>query len=342
MEPSRIVVIGGGTSTATILSGLKAEPSFSLSAIVPVTDSGGSSGAFVQAFAQHRATGQRLPAIVPPGDVANALMALSQHESVLRELLNYRFSGLETPFRGHSLRNLVVDAALELWGTTGISRLSEIFRTTGRVFPASTEALRLIAQLQDGTEIVGEDAIDHLSYAENESRAITDVRIAAYGDGMPAIDAGARQAIVEANLILFAPSDLWTSTVPILLVPGMLEALRSSSALRCYMVPLTAKRLNTDGYDALRLVQVLERYAFPGAISTLLYNTTPLPADLPGDATGAIPMGDVAGKNLSVIAADLLDTAPAVVVPGDIPRSVIRHDPAKILATVKRLVEKGA
>lgn len=338
MKKTNIVVIGGGTSTATILSGLKAEPSFALSAIVPVTDSGGSSGAFVQAFSRQRARGESVPAIVPPGDVANALMALSRHEPALHELFNYRFSRLDTPFRGHSLRNLVVDAAMELWGTRGMPRLTEIFAADGGIFPASTEALRLIASLEDGREIGGEEAIDHLSYEPTERHSIIDVRIEAYGDSLPSIDPGARQAIQGADVILFASSDLWTSTIPILLVPGMTDALSSSQAHRCYLIPLTAKRLNTEGYDARRFVHTLERYAFPGLIHTLLHNTAPLPANLLGDATGPVPFDETTNGKLRVIAQDLLDMRAVEPVPGDIPRSIIRHDPEKVRTVVASLV----
>lgn len=366
MKPTKIVVIGGGTSTATLLSGLKMEPSFNLAAILPVTDSGGSSKAFVSAFARLKTTDDPEAEdlhIVPPGDIANALVALSHLPNELKSLLNYRFTRLHTQFEGHSLRNLIVGAAMELWGTKGLDRLSDVFGTNGKVLPISNEALRLTAEMADGSyvdrcvipdpahpgrtiELEGEEAVDHLPYQDAIRQNIVGISVETYGRSPPAISEAARMAIAGADLTLFAPSDVWTSTAPILAVPGVADALRSTEAVRCYMPPLMSKKYNTTGYDVGKLVATLERYSFPGMVDMVLFNSTPVENALletyAEHDSVPITLGDVSSAAFNVVQADLIDQRPAAATKGDITRSVIRHDPAKVLAAVRTLVERVA
>lgn len=362
----KIVIIGGGTSTATLLSGLKMEPSFALSAILPVTDSGGSSRAFVEAFARMKANedpeGEDLH-VVPPGDAANALLALSHQPGYAKELLNYRFTRLHTQFEGHSLRNLIVGAAMELWGTEGIARVCEMFGIEGRILPASTESLRLVAEMDDGSQLErysiadpahpdrtidleGEEAIDHLPYQDAIMKDIVGIRLKPYGKTMPGINPDARDAIAEADIILLAPSDLWTSTIPILAVPGMSDALQATNAVRCYLPPLMSKKYNTAGYSVADLVSVLERYSFPGMVDVVLHNSTPVENTLLAmyaeDGAAPISLGERIEASYKVVEADLIDQRPAAATKGDIIRSIIRHDPAKVLSAVRTLVERIA
>ncbi len=146
----KVVVLGGGTGTATILSGLKYIPNLQITAIVPVSDQGGSSKEFVNAFVKMQkkiVVGQHTIQVVPPGDIANAMIALSRHPQELTELFNYRFHHLKTKLSGHSLRNIVVDAALELWGVAGLPKMAKLFEIQGQVLPAATHFMHLSAIL---------------------------------------------------------------------------------------------------------------------------------------------------------------------------------------------------
>lgn len=363
MSKTKIVVIGGGTSSAAILAGLKREASFDLTAILPVTDSGGSSKAFIEAFAKYRKTNGTQVAMVPPGDVSSALLALSDHTAELKELLNYRFANLGSIFHGHSVRNLLVGAAMELWGVEGLDRLSAIFNVHARALPIASEAVRLYATLQDGTQVhsygvpnprnpaetivlEGEEAVDYLPYQHGISSAITSIGLLPYGDTLPSITSAAHQAIVEADVLLFSPGDIWTSTAPILAIPGVKEALREAQGTKCYFVPLMTKRLNTDGFAVKDFVTALEAYAFPGLFDIVFYHRNGIAEDTlhryAEEGAAPVALGDTKGLKAKVIIADLLYHA--VIQPEKAetaaPRSTLRHDPEKVLNAVRELIKE--
>lgn len=361
----KIVIIGGGTSTATLLRGLKSDLNLDLTAIVPVTDAGGSSKVFVDAFMevqQEINLGGGQVEIVPPGDLANVMIGMSNHPHELTTLFNYRFGNLGTVFKGHSLRNIIVGAAMELWGVDGLKHLAELFNIRGQVLPVAPQCIRLNAILEDGTildhysvedpkhpgEIMlleGEEAVDYLPYQYVINKKITGVKLQAIGQEIPAIAPQSKTAIEEADIILFSPSDLWTSTIPILLVQGMKEALRNSKAMRCYFIPLMTKRLNTEDFAIRDFVRVLDEYSFPGMVQSVVYNSTTISEEILSrySEEGAAPVeiGDIADLKVQIIERDLLDSEAALPEKNETaaPRSIIRHDPKKILSTVRDLVQ---
>lgn len=365
MKPTKIVVIGGGTSSACILAGLRDEPSFEVTAILPVTDSGGSSKAFIDAFARYKRqhpSGSGVE-MVPPGDVSSALLALSRHSPELRELLNYRFSNLGTMFYGHSVRNLLVGAAMELWGVGGLHHLDGIFNISARILPVAPEAVQLYATLRDGTEVSsysipdpsrpggtvqleGEEAVDYLPHQRVITEPIVSIGLRPYGTTLPSIYPASRQAIVEADILLFSPGDIWTSTAPILSIPGVKEALRESQGRRCYFLPLMTKRLNTEGFTARDFISALETYAFAGLFQTVFFHKNGIAKEIlekyAEEGAAPVQLGDMAGIDVEVIVTELLDRNAALPEKGETvaPRSILRHDPAKVLSAVRQLIKE--
>lgn len=343
-----IVVIGGGTGVTTVLSGLKQEENFNLTAIVPVSDQGGSSGEFIKAFEQKISLGKGKIKIVPPGDVANAITALSYHEEDFITLLNHR-----TLLNGHNPRNIIVDAAIELWGIKGIEKLGEFLRIKGKVFPVADQFIKIRAILEDGTIfdsieikkgknrkiLKGEEAIDFLSYQKKIKKKVKKIELAGKNKNIK-IYQGAKEAILNADIIIFTPSDLWTSTVPILLIPGVKQALKKTKALIVYFCPLMSKYLHTDNFTLWDFVEKIENYSFPNIIRLVFYNSSPIPPSIAEiykrEKAKRIELGKTPiRKNIKIVKMDLLDKKAKIQNPRDkVKRSIIRHDPLKILKAV--------
>jgi len=350
-KQKNIVVIGGGTGVATVLSGLKYEGRFNLTAVVPVSDQGGSSGEFIKAFEKKISLGKGKIKIVPPGDVANAITSLSYHEDDFITLLNHR-----TLLNGHNPRNIIVDAAIELWGIEGIEKLGEFLKIRGKVFPVADQFIKLRAVLEDGsvldsikiksgrtTKVLkGEEAIDFLSYQNKIKKRIKRVELIPLKKRKIKIYKRAKEAILNADIIIFTPSDLWTSTIPILLVPGVKEALKKSQALTIYFCPLMSKYLHTDNFTVWNFIEEIEKYSFPRIIKKVFYNSAPIPLNIikiyEREKAGRIMPGKNQRKDIKIIKMDLLDKKARVQNPLDkVKRSIIRHDPLKILKAISSL-----
>ncbi|HUO84542.1 MAG TPA: gluconeogenesis factor YvcK family protein [Thermoanaerobaculia bacterium] len=243
-----LVAIGGGTGLSTLLRGLKRyvhleEGPWSignLSAIVTVTDEGGSSGIL-----------RRELSMLPPGDVRNCIVALAEEEQLLSQLFNYRFES-ESALKGHSLGNLLLAALTEITGgfDHAILAASEVLAIRGSIFPSTLEHVRLKATCDDGTMLIGETAIagDHLvGSAPPEHGAI--IRLELDPPGVVPVDQ-AIAAIEEADLIVIGPGSLYTSILPNLVIPRLGDALRTARALRVYICNVMTQPGETDGYRA--------------------------------------------------------------------------------------------
>ncbi len=224
-----IVAIGGGTGLSTLLSGLKRYSS-RITAIVTVADDGGSSGIL-----------RRELGVQPPGDIRNCLAALSREEPLLTRLFQYRFaagSGLE----GHSFGNLFLSALTAITGNleTAITASSRVLAVQGQVVPATNVDVRLWAELENGQRIEGESAIGKAPSPI--------VRMGCLPEQPPALPS-ALEAIANAELILLGPGSLYTSLLPNLLVPELVEAIQRSNAPKLYICNLMTQPGETDGLD---------------------------------------------------------------------------------------------
>ncbi len=248
-----IVAIGGGTGLASLLKGLKRYSSH-ITAIVTVADDGGSSGIL-----------RRELGVQPPGDIRNCLAALSTEEPLLTRLFQYRFSsgrGLE----GHSFGNLFLSALTAITGNleTAITASSRVLAVQGQVVPATNVDVRLWAELENGERIEGESAIG------KSLQPI--VRIGCYPEKPPALPR-AVEAIENSELILLGPGSLYTSLLPNLLVPEIVEAIQRSNAPKLYICNLMTQPGETDGLDVAGHVRAIEAQLATLGITKRIFNS---------------------------------------------------------------------
>ena len=271
-ERPKVVAIGGGTGLSAMLRGLKHRP-WQLTAVVTVADDGGSSG--------------RLRAdlnILPPGDIRNVLVALSDTEPLLEQVLQYRFKqgdGLV----GHSLGNLLLAALCDLTGgfVTGIKELSRVLAVRGKVLPASDQAVVLKAVMIDGTEVVGESKIP-LAGKRIRRLELHPHDVAANQEAV--------HEILAADCLIVGPGSLYTSLLPNLLVKGLAEAVIQSTALKIYVCNLMTQPGESDGLSAAEHVDVLVRHVGHRLFDWVIVNRAELPASVLRQyaAKGAYPV----------------------------------------------------
>ncbi len=201
----KITAIGGGTGLSTILRGLK-QVTHRISAIVTVTDDGGSSGRLLEGNM-----------VLPPGDIRNCLVALSPREGIMEKLFNYRF---ESPaeLKGHSLGNLLISGLTDINGdaASAVRDIGRVLNIRGKVIPVTLDDVILGAVMDDETELFGETTI------VQDWRKINEVFLKPRN---VLVNAEAIDAIMDADLILLGPGSLYTSIIPNLLVPGIIDAL---------------------------------------------------------------------------------------------------------------------
>lgn len=262
----KIVAIGGGTGLSTVLSGLKRfvgkrfDEKFvlsNLSAIVAVSDDGGSSGRLRDEFN-----------MLPPGDIRNCMVALSEDSQLLSRLFQYRFRG-DGDLGGHSFGNLFLAALSEVTGdfAEAVRLSSEILASKGHIYPATMANVRLAAVLDDGTTAFGETNISKVGrhikklYLEPE-------------ECLPL--PGAINAIADADLITLGPGSLYTSLLPPLLVKGVVDAIAGSSAVKVFVSNLMTQPGETDGLSALRHFEIIKEYAPELTFDHVLVNDRPI------------------------------------------------------------------
>ncbi|MCF6094577.1 YvcK family protein [Microaerobacter geothermalis] len=248
----RVVVIGGGTGLSVLLRGLKELPFF-LTAIVTVADDGGSSGVLREEM--------KMP---PPGDVRNVLLALADTEPLLEKVLQHRFvngSGLA----GHSLGNLLIAAMKEITGdfVLAVKELSKVLAVRGEVLPAANQAIVLKAELEDGTIVSGESLIP------KSGKKITRVFLHPK-DVKPLQEA--LEALKQADAIIVGPGSLYTSILPNLLVPGIVEMIRSSSALKIFICNVMTQRGETENYSAADHIQAIHDHVGSSLFQYVIVN----------------------------------------------------------------------
>jgi uncharacterized cofD-like protein len=232
-KPLRIVSIGGGNGLATLLRGLKrysraAQGGIEVTAIVTVTDDGGSSGRLRRDFA-----------VLPPGDIRNCMVALSQDETLLAKLFNYRFSG-GRGLKGHSFGNLFLTAMTHLTGdfAQAVKLSAEVLAVSGRIYPSTASNVGLEATLADGQTITGESRIGRskqpISRIQLKPRRVKPLK-------------ETLAAIAEADIITLGPGSLFTSIIPNLLVDGIPKAIAQSKATTVYFANLMTQPGETQG-----------------------------------------------------------------------------------------------
>lgn len=326
---SDVVSIGGGTGLSCLLKGLKyAVPDFPephgiaaapwisrLTAIVTVTDDGGSSGRL-----RHELR------VLPPGDIRNCLVALSTDESLLSQLFQYRFPG-SGHLQGHSFGNLFLTA---LTGVTGdflkaIKVSSDVLASGGRIYPATLEDVHLEAVLEDGARLMGESAI---SKSHSRIRRVAlcprDCR------PIPAV----LEAIRMADIITVGPGSLFTSLLPNLLVKGIAREIQNSKALKIFIGNLMTQPGETTGFSASAHLQAIREHIGYHLFDAVILNNKPIAANVLGRyrRQGAAPVASdyesLRRMGLMIHEGELLAREKAV-----------RHDPGLLADAVRKAYE---
>lgn len=252
----RVVVIGGGTGVFTVLSGLRKYP-FYLSAVVTMADDGGSTGILREEFG-----------ILPPGDIRRAMVALAHSDKeLLSRLFNYRFE--EGGLKGHTFGNIMLTALERITGNfeNAVKEAAEVLGVTGKVVPVTLDNVRLCAKLEGGLIVRGEANID---IPKHDTRLkIQEIFL----EPRAQINKEARKEILSADLIVIGPGDLYTSIIPNLVVRGVREAIRNSSAKKVYVANLMTKRGETGGFFAEDFVETMERYLGKNVLHYVVINT---------------------------------------------------------------------
>ncbi|MBA2288464.1 MAG: uridine diphosphate-N-acetylglucosamine-binding protein YvcK [Ktedonobacteraceae bacterium] len=274
----RVVTIGGGSGTFALLSHLKKYPSNNISAIVTMSDSGGSSRKLMDEFRRQ----------LPLGDLRMSLVALARNGALWREVFMHRFQhseevGDETPHRGvggHSLGNLILKGLQDINNgdlMLAIEDAQELLNTAGRVLPVTLTQTAICADLEDGSTICGETEIDTRGTKDRGSLSpITRLRMVP--DDVTGC-AQAIRAIRRADIIIIGPGDLYTSLIPNLLVCDIARAVRESDAEKVYVCNLMTKHGETDEYKASDFVNEIHRY-LGGRVDRVIINDGPFPQDV--------------------------------------------------------------
>lgn len=296
-----VVAIGGGTGLPVVLRCF-ASRGMDTTAVVTMADDGGSTG-----------TLRRELGMLPPGDIRNCLVALSEEDSTLAELFQYRFSAGEG-LVGHALGNLIIAALADITGSfsEAITVASELLGARGRVLPSTLDDVLLLAEDSSGQPVIGQANIA----VSAGPIACVHAEPAAPAPYPPVLD-----AIGRADVIVIGPGSLYTSLVPNFLVAGVAEAVRDSSATVIYVCNVANQRGETSGMDAADHVDALLRHGLDGAIDTvLLHDTDALPAKAGGSAVcddtphqvepvdgSAAVIERIESRGIDVVALDLLD-----------------------------------
>lgn len=309
-----VAVIGGGTGSFSVLSGLGPYENLWVHSIVTMMDSGGDSGRLRDEFG-----------MLPPGDIRRCLVALSEESKLLRDLFSFRF--VDAPLENRSFGNMFLLALTKMLGSEkeAIEAISRILKIRGRVIPVTWDHAHLYAELADGSVVAGEGKI---SVPEHD----TSVPIArVYLDPQAEANPEAVQAILKSDFIVFAPGDLYTSTIPNLLVKGIPEAMRQARAPVVYVLNLMTKHGETDDYTASQHVAQIIRFAGRVPEAVLIHQGT-VPTEM------ALKYEEEKARQVRVDIDDLYRMGVKLVKAGDVmsATSLVRHDPVR---TAKALLE---
>jgi len=319
----KVVTIGGGTGNFVLLSGLK-HFDLDLSAIVSMADDGGSTGILRDELG-----------VLPPGDVRQCLVALSDSSRLMRSLMNYRFEngGLQ----GHSFGNLLLSALEKTTGSfeKAVEEAGKILNIKGKVIPVTIHQVRLKMLLNNGKLLEGEREI----YLSDEiSKGFKSI----YLEPFPKADQPPIDEIMNADLVIFGPGGLYTALIPNLLVEGIPKALRETKAKKVLVVNLMNKNGQTPNFKVSDYLRELQKYIGKEVFDFILVNNAPPPNDLIKRYAeeGDLVKNDLT-KDVRIRQLDLLSSELKEVQKGDLlQRNLIRHDPKKLASAIKHILEE--
>lgn len=326
----KIAIIGGGTGSYTLASGLSSSKA-DVSMLMTMVDEGGSNRVIRDEFG-----------LLPTSGIRQAIVALSKNKTVLRKLFTYRFHKGGEGLGGMTFGNLFMAAMADIMGSQkeGIEETCKILQVEGKILPVSYDNVRLVAKYEDGTEVIGEDNIDAPHHKSGLKISSLETRPEAK------IDDKARQAILDADLIILGPGDFYTNTVANLIVDGVVPALKQSKGKIMFIANLMDSPSEAPGYAISDFFNDLDKYMPLDRINYVLINNN---LDFPKQALEAYenenahPIKDdleskIDGTNAKIVRKDLLSKIIPEKVKGDvINRSMVRHDPEKLSRAILEL-----
>lgn len=315
----KVVVIGGGTGNFAVLSGLK-HYDLDLSAIVSMADDGGSTGVLRDELG-----------VLPPGDVRQCLVALSDSSRLLRSLMNYRFEN--GGLGGHSFGNLLLSALEKVTGSfeKAVEEVGKILFIKGKVIPVTTHKVRLKMVLNNNKLLEGEKEIYLSQEIQNGYRSL-------FLEPEPEVNAQALDEIINADLVVLGPGGLHTSMIPNLLVDGVADALLKTHAKKIFVMNLMNRKGQTTGFKVSNYIEELVRYLGKDVFDYILVNNQEPDSKLIEvySQEGELVTNDL--KESRIIEAPLLGEIEKGAKIDLIKRNLIRHDPNKLAQELMKIV----
>lgn len=325
----KVVTFAGGTGSFVLLSALKMLDEIDITAIVPSTDSGGSSGKL-----------RDLYGFLPPGDIRQCLVALAQdseNTEYLRKLFSYRFE-VNDGINGHNFGNLFLTALSDITKDQekAIEVAGKILNIKGNILPVTLENGEIIATYENGSKIIGEHWIDEPKFPHDGRLRITNLESS---NGYTATEKTIK-AILAAEYIIIAPGDLYTSIFPILIAKGVREALSKSKCKIIYFVNLFTKFGQTYNFTASDFVVETEKY-LGRKVDKIIINSAIVPEvyiEMYAKSS-QILVDDNLGADSRVNRVDIISELTYNKGTSDkIFRSIVRHDPLKIESLLRKLL----
>jgi uncharacterized cofD-like protein len=321
----KVCTLGGGTGSFTILRALKQLPDLDITAIVAMSDNGGSTGILRDEYG-----------VLPPGDVRQCLVALSREETLMRELFSFRYES--GTFQGHSFGNLFLSALEQITGDfeQAVGEASKVLDTYGNVLPVTTENIQLTLTLPDGSKVTGEDDIQSIKLPQKDSFQMS-------LSPNPPLSSVARKKLLEADFIFIGPGNLYCSLIPVLLPQGVKEVFQQTHAQVIYVANLMQKQLHTEGYTLSNYVEVIEG-AIDRKVDTILTNNSSISHAILShyqDSEQSTPIVNDCSDDPRLLLADIISDSLESQRPGDfLQRTLIRHDPDKLAQVFSQIIQQ--
>lgn len=315
----KVVVIGGGTGNFTTLQGLR-KFDVDLSTIVSMADDGGSTGILRDELG-----------VLPPGDVRQCLVALSNSSRLMRNLMNYRFEN--GGLGGHSFGNLLLSALEKVTGSfeRAVEEVGKILYIKGKVIPVTTHPVRLKMILNDRTLVDGEKEV-YLS------EKIDGGYCSIYLEPTPMVNPNAVSEIMHADAIVVGPGGLYTSIIPNFLVQGMSKAILNSPAKKILVVNLMNRKGQTTNFKVSDYMRELKNFIGKDCFDYYLVNNQKPPAELMEKYSGEGELVENDMDDKRIVLAPLLGEIQQIQNQDLLKRSLIRHDSDKLAQEIMKIV----
>lgn len=317
----KIVTIGGGSGQFVLLSGLRNTEDTDISAIVSMVDSGGSTGRLRDELG-----------ILPPGDILKCILALSPHQDASRSILLKRFKK-DRRLKGHTAGNMLLTMLSRYTGNfpAGVAALAEILDAKGTILPVTLDRATLVAELTDGKRIYGEEAIDLPRGTQRER--IKDVFLVPHHHEDISVYPPVLDAIKAADYIFLGPGDLFTSIIPNLIVPGVKEALQTTTAKLFFIINIMTKFGETHNFSDRDFVEKLEEHLGRQLDGIIGNSTKPAQHILEAYQTQKsdfiwMDTNSDFWNGREIILVDILDAT----------ASIVRHDPDKLAQIIQNII----